>query len=187
MYNITGEDVSSDASFLKGLIKNLLTVPNTECIVFDTNNVLNEVNYENTFYSNDTCYPSIDKLNEAYEENDPSKTTIAFIINVNATLNKLSSIEKGKFTTLITDSKQRNNIKYIIVDTIDVIKSINFESWYKGNSDLSEGIWIGNGIGNQFTLKVTTNSRILRAEIDPGFGYVIKKGKAILMKLMSDE
>ena len=64
---------------------------------------------------------------------------------------------------------------------------MSFESWYKPNVDLSEGIWIGNGIGNQFTLKVTTNSRVLRAEVDPGFGYVIKKGKASLMKLMSDE
>ena len=52
---------------------------------------------------------------------------------------------------------------------------------------MSEGIWLGNGIGNQFTLKVTTNSRVLRAEVPPGFGYVIKKGKAALMKLMSDE
>ena len=52
---------------------------------------------------------------------------------------------------------------------------------------MSEGIWLGNGIGNQFTLKVTTNSRVLRQEVEPGFGYVIRKGKAELMKLMSDE
>ena len=102
-------------------------------------------------------------------------------------LSKLSAIEKGKFTTLLTDSKKNGNIKYIIVDTIDTIKSINFEPWYKSNVDLSEGIWLGNGIGNQFTLKVTTNSRILRAEVEPGFGYVIYKGKATLIKLMTDE
>ena len=46
---------------------------------------------------------------------------------------------------------------------------------------------LGNGIANQFTLKITTNFRILREEINPGFGYVIKKGKAVLIKLMSDE
>ena len=94
-------------------------------------------------------------------------------------LNKLSAIEKGKFTSLITECKEKNNIKFIIVDNIDVIKSINFEAWYKGNVDLAEGIWLGNGIGNQFTLKVTTNSRILRAEVEAGFGYVIRKGKAV--------
>ena len=96
-------------------------------------------------------------------------------------------IEKGKLTTLISDCKSHNNIKFLLIDTIDVIKSINFEPWYKGNSDLAEGIWLGNGIGNQFTLKVTTNARVLRAEVPPGFGYVIHKGKAALMKLMSDE
>ena len=52
---------------------------------------------------------------------------------------------------------------------------------------ISEGIWLGNGIGNQFTLKVTTNSRILRQEVQPGFGYAIRKGKAALIKLMIDE
>ena len=102
-------------------------------------------------------------------------------------LGKLSAIEKGDVTKLITDSKEKGNIRYIIVDTIDTIKGINFEPWYKGNADMSEGIWLGNGIANQFTLKVTTNSRVLRAEVDPGFGYVIRKGKAALIKLMSDE
>ena len=72
-------------------------------------------------------------------------------------------------------------------NSIDIIKGIGFEAWYKGSCDMSEGVWLGNGIGNQFTLKVTTNSRVLRQEVEPGFGYVIKKGKAALMKLMSDE
>lgn len=187
MYNITGEDISSDPSFIKAFIKNILKVENTECVVFDTNSVINELNVDNAFYSNEACYKSIDKLTEIYESNDKNKTTYAILINVNSMLGKLSSIEKGKFTKLITDSKERGNMRYIIIDTIDVIKSISFEPWYKGNTDMSEGIWIGNGIANQFTLKVTTNSRILRAEVEPGFGYTIKKGKAALIKLMSDE
>lgn len=187
MYNITGDDITAEPAFIKGLIKNILESSNTECIIFDTNSVLNEFSTERVSYSKDTCYESIDKLGEAYSNNNQDITTICFLININAMLNKLSTIEKSKFTTLITDSKNNGNIKFILIDTIDVIKSINFEPWYKTSVDLSEGIWLGNGIGNQFTLKVTTNSRILRAEVDPGFGYVINKGKATLIKLMSDE
>ena len=187
MYNITGEDISSDPGFIKGFIRNILSIPNSFVSIFDANSVLNEVTYENTQYSNDACYTSIDKIQEAYDKNDPNTTTFAILINVQSMMNKLSAIEKGKFTELITNCKQRSNIKFIIVDSIDVIKSIGFEAWYKGNCDMSEGIWLGNGIGNQFTLKVTTNSRVLRQEVEPGFGYVIKKGKAALMKLMSDE
>ena len=187
MYNITGEDITAEPQFITGLMNVLLENNNTECIVFDTNSVLQEINNDKVTYSNDTCYKSIDKLNEAYTKNDPEKTTICFMININAMLGKLSAIEKGKFTTLMNDCKNNGNIKILIIDTIDVIKSINFEPWYKANIDLSEGIWIGNGIANQFTLKVTTNARILRADVPPGFGYVIRKGKAVLIKLIADE
>ena len=187
MFNITGDDITADPLFFKGLINNILAVNNTECIIFDSNSILEEISNERVYYSKDTCYGSIDKLNEEFTANSQEKTIICFLINVNSMLSKLSAIEKGKFTTLLTDSKKNGNIKYIIVDTIDTIKSINFEPWYKSNVDLSEGIWLGNGIGNQFTLKVTTNSRILRAEVEPGFGYVIYKGKATLIKLMTDE
>ena len=187
MYNITGEDISSEPNFIKGFIKNILTIQNSECIIFDTNNILSEVNYANSFYSKDSCYQAIDKLNEAFLHNNPNNLIVAVIININTMLNKLSTIEKGKFTTLISQCKEKENIKIIIIDNIDSIKAINFEPWYKGNVNLAEGVWIGNGIGNQFTLRVTTNSRILRTEVAPGFGYIIRKGKAELIKLMSDE
>ena len=187
MYNITGEDITTDPQFIMGLMNNILAINNTECIVFDANSLLNEIKNDRVTYSNDTCYTSIDKLNEAYEKNDPEKTTVCFMININSMLGKLSAIEKGKLTKLLEEAKNRGNIKIFIIDTIDVIKSINFEPWYKSSVDLAEGIWLGNGIANQFTLKVTTNARLLRGEIQPGFGYVIIKGKAILIKLMSDE
>ncbi len=185
--NITGEDVTSDIPFIKGLINNILTVNNCEGIILDTNNVLGDFANEKVSYNTDTCYKGIDKLTEAHENKNSEKTIVCFIINIGALLNKLSSIEKGKFTSLIDSCKNSNNIRFVIIETIDVIKGMAFEPWYKTNADLSEGIWLGNGIGNQFTLKVTTNSRVLREEIQPGFGYVIRKGKAVLIKLISDE
>ncbi len=187
IFNITGDDISTDIYFYKSLIKAFLVVPNTNCIIFDSNSIINDPNNSKVFYSKDTCYKSIDKLSEIISQNNQSQTTICIIFNIESLLTKLSAIEKGKFISLITDSKKLNNIKFIIIETIDKIKSISFEPWYKSNVDLSEGIWLGNGIGNQFTLKVTTNSRILRQELDPGFGYIIKKGKATLIKMTSDE
>ena len=187
MYNITGEDVTSEPAFLRGFIMNLTKLNNTEIIVFDPNDVLMEFSYEKVTFSKDDCTDSMNKLKNEYENNDPNKTIYVLLIGVQTFLNKLDMNAKNEFTDLIMKSKEKGNIRYIIVDSIETIKNINFENWYKGNVDLSEGVWIGNGIGNQFTLKVTTNSRVLRAEVDPGFGYTIKKGKAELTKLMSDE
>ncbi len=187
MYNITGDDATSEPAFIKGIIRNILTIPGVALNVLDANNILGDVRYENTTYSIDSCPDGVETLRNAVEFNEPTTTLFNVIIGINVLLGKLGASEKTEFTELIEKSKEKGNIRFIIVDTIDVIKSINFETWYKGNVDLAEGIWIGNGIGNQFTLKVTTNSRVLRQEVDPGFGYIIKKGKAELMKLMSDE
>lgn len=115
--------------------------------------------------------------------NSENNMNICVITGLGTILKKLSMVDKGKLTAMLGEAK---NTKYIIIDTIDNIKTLSYEAWFKTNTSLSEGIWLGNGIANQFTLKVTTNSRILRAEIEPNFGYVIKKGKAILVKFVTE-
>ena len=187
MYNITGDDISTDTKFIKGLINNLLMMNNTECIIFDTNSIMGEFNRDRVTYSSDTCKASIEKLMDAYNNNDPEKAITCLVYNIGSLLSKVDDTTKAQLTQLLNDCKSKGNIRILIIDTIDAVKSLAFEPWYKPNVDLSEGIWVGEGIGNQFTLKVTTNSRILRQEVGPGFGYIIKKGKATLIKLMSDE
>ena len=73
-----------------------------------------------------------------------------------------------------------------MIDNIDKIKSIAYEQWFKATAQLSEALWLGNGINNQYTLKVTTSSRVLRQEIQDNFGYNIKKGKAELVKFINE-
>ena len=187
IYNITGEDITSEPAFIQGFINNLLSIENSECIVFDTNSAISVMDNSNIIYATDTCEDALESFKKAHESNVPEKNTFVFLIGINSLLGKLDVTERDELIRLIDDSKNDGNIRIILIDTIDSIKNINFESWYKANTDLAEGIWLGNGIGNQFTLKVTTNARILRAEVAPGFGYVIRKGKAALIKLMSDE
>ena len=187
IYTITGDDVLAEPQFLKAFIHTTLEVPNTDCIILDPNNALGDIKEDKITYDKDACYNGIDQFNKVVAENNPEKTTICYIVGINALFGKLSIIEKGKFTEAIEASRRNGNMKIIIIDGIEAIKTINFEPWFKPNVDLSEGIWIGNGIGNQFTLKITTNSRLLRAEVQPGFGYAIKKGKALLIKLLSDD
>ena len=190
IYNITGEDITSLPKFIHGVAKSIIKTPNTSCIIMDSLGILNEVKEDNTLYDKDNCTQAISKLTEIYnakKENNTSNEVVCMIVGITSLLSKMSAIEKGNFTTLISESKNLGTIRFIIVETIDNIKSINYEMWYKSGIDLSEGIWIGNGIGNQFTLKVTTSSRLLRAEIDPEFGYIVRKGKAALVKFITNE
>ena len=187
IYNVTGEDITSEPGFIRGFIRNLTKINNAECIVFDTNDVIMDFSGDHIICDKDECHDAMDALKREFENTDPNKTIYVILISLQAYLGKLESSVKSDFTNMISESKKKKNIRYVLVDTIETIKNINFETWYKGNADMAEAIWLGNGINNQFTLKVTTNSRLLRAEVEPGFGYVIRKGKAELMKLMADE
>ncbi len=190
IYNITGEDITSLPKFIHGIAKAVIKTANTNCIIMDSLVALSDIKEGNTLYDKDNCMTAITKLMEIYHEKLDGKNTndlVCIIVGLSSLLSKMSAIEKGKFTTMIQDAKKLGTIKFIMVETIDNIKSICYELWYKSNIDLSEGIWIGNGIGNQFTLKVTTSARILRAEIEPQFGYVVKKGKATLVKFITNE
>ena len=192
IYNITGEDVTSLPEFIHGIAQAIVKAPNTKCLIMDAVSALSNTNVteEGIMYGSGTCTNIIAKLKEIYEAKKANNTieeVVCMIIGMNLLFQKMSPIEKGELTMLIQEASNLGTLRFVMVETIDNIKSISYEAWYKANADLSAGVWIGNGIANQFTLKVTTNARILRAEIDPKFGYVIKKGKATLIKLISNE
>ena len=48
------------------------------------------------------------------------------------------------------------------------------------------GIWIGEGIANQFTIKLTRSTdRALQAQIGNDFGYAIVNGRHNLIKVLT--
>ena len=187
IYNITGDDVSSELGFLQSFISILKKDPNTDIITFDPNSLLLIPDELLLADGKDDCTNAIETLVKVIQSNDSSRQIICIMNGFNAFLERLDPTGRNSFVELINQSKKKGNIKFIVIDTIDRIKGIAYEGWYKSNTDLSEGIWIGNGISNQFTLKVITNSRLLRAEILPGFGYILKKGKASLVKFTDSE
>ena len=67
---------------------------------------------------------------------------------------------------------------------MDKIKSLEYENWYKATVRSNHGIWIGNGITEQFTLKINKVSKELYEEIPTLFGYYIKGGNYKLIKFV---
>lgn len=190
IYVITGEDITSLQPFLTGLSEMLLKIPSSKCIMLDALSILSDNPPKNVTYDKGNCTAGVEEVTTALYTKQVENTedpVICIITGISTLLSKLDAVKKGEFTTNINEAARLGTIKFIFVETIDNIKSLNYEAWFKANIDLSEGIWIGNGISNQFTLKVTTNSRLLRAELEPNFGYVVTKGKAAVTKFLSDE
>ncbi len=190
IYPITGDDITALPQFIYGMAKVVTKTPNTKCIIMDAMSILNNVSKKEILYDNDYCSNAINVLAEIYNSkiaNNSSDNIICIMIGLNNLLSKIPTTDKSNITTIIQEAKKLNTIKFIVIDTIDSLKNLSYEMWFKSGIDLSEGIWIGNGIGNQFTLKVTTNARMLRTELEANFGYVVKKGKATVVKFISSE
>ena len=77
-------------------------------------------------------------------------------------------------------------INYIIVDSIDNIKKYELETWFKNTINTSNGIWIGNGINDQFTLKVNQRIEEMREDVPKNFCFVIVHGKPKFVKYVSE-
>ena len=186
VYNITGEDISSEPKFFELLAQMITHIPNTNCVILDALGILEISSTNNLLYDKDSCELGIEALTK-YKESDQSSNIACIILGISSLFSKLSATDKTKIETLLEDIQKTPHAKIIIADTINNIKTFNYDSWFKKGSDLSEAIWLGNGIDSQFTIKVINNPRTLRVELAPSFGYVIEKGKAKLIKIMTEE
>ncbi|MGA9228257.1 MAG: type VII secretion protein EssC, partial [Mesobacillus sp.] len=77
------------------------------------------------------------------------------------------------------------NVNLIISDSADKLSAISFEGWFKQQVSLSDFIWVGNGITDQYVMKIGKITNDMYQEIPQGFGYVVVKGKAALVKLLT--
>ncbi len=176
-YLITGQDISTSAKFIKG-IASVITKTTSKLIIMDALNIIDKVE-ENIILEKNNYEKSIIELSNKTSNN------VYVIIGLTKFLEKLTPENKQLFIEKISESKDISTNKFIIVESVDDLKTIAYEPWYKSKIDASSCIWLGNGITDQFTIKVLNNSRELRQQLKPGFGYVINKGNASVTKLIT--
>ena len=82
-------------------------------------------------------------------------------------------------------SDKLNIINFIIVDSISKIKKYEYEAWFRESVDTSNGIFIGNGINDQFVLKIGVRTPEVRDVIEDDFCFVIQRGRPVLVKYIS--
>ena len=77
------------------------------------------------------------------------------------------------------------NMNFIIVEEVSSISSISYEEWFTKQVSLSNAIWIGNGISDQYQLKINKITTDMYSEIGNNFGYVINDGRVTLSKVLT--
>lgn len=78
-------------------------------------------------------------------------------------------------------------IHFLLCDSAKDMAAHTGEPWYRRQVRPGEGIWAGDGISDQNVLKPSKLGREHFAELPPHFGYLLRRGKTTLVKLLEAE
>ncbi|KAA0549164.1 type VII secretion protein EssC [Bacillus sp. BGMRC 2118] len=197
---VLSNDSPTNEGFIKGLVEMYEGHTDDELIVIDMNETLSSIaGKRHQYVCNSGELESIivylfttlvnrnNSSKEAIEEGReaPAFKRITCIIDSFSDMyGRLSEDGKDKMKVFL-ERGDSLNVHFIINDRVNKLTSMSYESWFKKQVSLTEGIWLGNGISEQYLVKVQKVTPDMYKEIPEDFGYVITKGKPVLVKLLS--
>jgi len=154
-------------------------------ICFDTiNNIEEAINDLFTLTAN---------RNNAFKEAAQAEEEPEEFVRKVIVLNALSSLKgvlsqeaSDKLSLILEKGEAKYGITVLIAETVKNMSGFAFEKWYKQHVTQADGIWIGNGVTEQYQIKANKNTPEMSVEIDDAFGFSLIKGKPVMIKILSE-
>ena len=170
---ISGKNIDVVAEYVTHLYEEFklldnveITVFDAECAIFDTkkNIKLDYQNYSLRIQNN------LDK----------AKHNICIILGIDKFLANID----GEFISDLKKAEEQKNYTFIIAETVFKMKNHEYDDWYKAYITKDSGIWVGNGISDQYLIRLNSSNRNLTNNCGESFGYVVKQEEATFIKLI---
>ena len=92
-----------------------------------------------------------------------------------------------KQKVLLEKAEPHYGIYFLLCGTPREMGALESEAWYKRQVDQACGVWAGGGIADQYQLQLPSSRTELYAQPEPGFGYVVRRARPVLAKLLQGE
>ena len=194
---ISGMDADIFDNFINTLLKEMVKI--AKVLVIDTKMTIKYD--ENIEYFSNNYNKVVDKLSQIvdneikmYQDSNydlkslDSKDNMICVINGFSNLyDRLDIHSKSVLESMLIKGYETKKVCFVLVDTADQLKSYEYNDWYKKSITKNSGIWLGGGINEQSTIKVSRMPSVAKREIPNNFGFVIKQGTARYVKLVEGE
>ncbi len=198
---ITSQDFSSFGKFINALISQLRKQKNTDIVVLDNDDIYETSDTSGIKYyrsdSNQFINDLIVEVNEQYalyQSNnfnkkilEKYKNKLIVIIGIEKFKSRLTEENQKLLEGFFSKSQELFKHVYIFVENVDKLKKLEYDNWYRSVVNTNQGIWLGSGIADQFSLKLVKVGKELYQDIGNGFGYVVIRGNPVLIKLIEQE
>ena len=178
---ITAKDIECIKPFIISIMSVFKLINNVDVVLIDLSKLIDksEFNFIEKFNR------LTERLNRNFDKRENVKI-IYIIIGIDMFINNLGT-EKELFTQNLDAAKKCSNCYFIVVDTATKIKAHQLDSWYRNYVENGNGIYIGNGFDAQFVISYEADRREINSKCGNSFGYVVRKSKPTLIKLLGVE
>ena len=181
---ITSNKIDNTKKFVLSLIS-LLKYIKTNLYIFDPAKLLPVTKEYHSNYFNDNLEEIFEDLKNQINillEQKQQTEGIILIYGLDKFIAKINDNSKiEEFNKLL---KKYEHISIIAVEAANKIKAYAYDAWFKDLYNTNDGIWIGKGISDQSTLRITNLTREMSQEIKNNMGYYVSESSATLVKLI---
>ena len=173
---ITSKNIETSVEFTSHILEEIKLLKDVSVIILDAERIIQS--------SKSNLITNYKNLRLEMENNfNSNKQIICIIIGIDKFINDLENGEE-EFYEVLKNAEELKNYNFIIVDNHTRLKNREYDDWYKEYISGDTGIWVGNGINDQYLININlTNSDILN-NCGESFGYAIKQGEPNLVKLL---
>ena len=172
-------------SFMDSLLDIFVRIPNVATFFIDGNESLPTAKEKKDIRYFDKDYDKVfDKLIEFEKTGNKNKKYRIMYIFYGLEKIKSKLTDTAKLEELFNLISSSDNSNIILSDGSKVLKSLEYDKWYQQVNDNSQGIWIGNGFGEQQSFRISTITKEHTANYSSNYGFYIKENMAQLIKLI---
>lgn len=174
---ITGNTIEDIALFTACILKEVLHLEKTKFFILDAEKIIFKKD-------NDLIL----KYHQFMEDVrlDQENDIICIIIGLDKFINEYESLDNNFYQSL-KNIHQNNKCNFIFTEIVDKLKNFQYKEWYTHYIKNNTAIWVGNGITDQRFIKINSSQRDIINNCGKTYGYVVKKDKISLIKLLGME
>ena len=117
----------------------------------------------------------------------PYEERVYLIIGLKRFSQQLSDDGKDKLGVLLEKAESFYKLHFVIAETPAQWNGFQYDSWYKRQVSGTDGLWIGEGVADQYLLKLNKLTSELYQEVGSDYGYSIRRKRPALLKLLSSK
>lgn len=173
---ITAKNIEDATEYARCIIEMLKKIKNLNIIILDTENELKKSDVE--------ILEEFKKLLSMVNDNITNVVrphTICLINGLDKFLNEIQ--DESLFYKMLKEAEKSAKYTFVIVENAKRLKNHEYDEWYKHYVDGDSGIYIGNGIDDQFLIQLSDRKNIVN-NCGRSFGYVVNQGIPTLIKLV---